>query len=120
MGAAGLSKFRNLDGWLYWFGQFGYPPRLALAVGGIELAGAGLLLIPWLASYSSIMLGVVMIGALEAVLTTETDLGWLDPVLHLVLLSVIGIVQWRRRWRPLKRRAASGPRREPRGGVGVG
>ena len=101
MGDAGLGKFQNLDGWMYWFARFGYPPRMSLVIGAIEFAGAGLLLIPRLAPYASLVLGVVMIGALEAVLTTETDLGWLDPALHLVFLTIIGTAHWRRRWRPL-------------------
>ena len=100
MGSAGLSKFDSMDGWLYWFARFGYPPRMALLVGAVEFVGAGLLLIPRLASYASLVLGCVMLGALEAVLTTETDLGWFDPLLHLVFLTIVGAVLWKRRWRP--------------------
>ena len=99
MGGAGLSKFQNTDAWFYWFARFGYPPRFALVVGAAEFAGAGLLLIPRIASYASIVLSVIMIGALHAVLTNETDLGWFGPVLHLAFLVVIGSVQWKRRWR---------------------
>ena len=100
MGDAGLGKFQNLDGWLYWFARFGYPPQMALVVGALELVGAALLLIPRLAPYAAIMLAVIMFGALEAVLTTETDLGWFDPALHLVFLAIIAAVHWKRRWRP--------------------
>ncbi|GEM_PF-1642669 len=100
MGDAGLGKFQNLDGWLYWFARFGYPPQMSLVVGALEFAGAGLLLIPRLAPYAAMMLAVIMFGALEAVLTTETDLGWFDPTLHLVFLTIIGTVHWKRRWRP--------------------
>ncbi len=100
MGDAGLGKFQNVDGWLYWFARFGYPPQMALVVGALELVGAVLLLIPRLAPYAAIMLAVIMFGALEAVLTTETDLGWFDPALHLVFLAIIGTVHWKRRWRP--------------------
>ncbi len=73
MGDAGLGKFQNLDGWLYWFARFGYPPQMSLVV-----------------------------GALKAVLTTETDLGWFDPTLHLVFLTIIGTVHWKPRWRPAR------------------
>ena len=100
MGDAGLGKFQNLEGWLYWFARFGYPPRLSLVIGALEFVGAGLLLIPRLAPYAAMMLTVIMTGALEAVLTTETDLGWFDPALHLVFLTIIGTVHWKRRWRP--------------------
>ena len=41
-----------------------------------------------------------LLGALESVLMHETDLGWEDPVIHLVLLAIIGTAHWKRRWRP--------------------
>jgi len=99
MGDQGLSKFQNMEGWMYWFARFGYPPLLAPVIGSLEFIGAGLLLIPRLASYSALLLAVIMVVALEAVLTTETDLGWFDPVLHLLFLAIIGIAHWNRRWR---------------------
>ena len=95
MGDAGLGKFQNLEGWLYWFTRFGYPPQMSLVIGALELVGAGLLLIPRLAPYAAMMLAIIMFGALEAVLTTETDLGWFDPALHLVFLAIIGSVHWK-------------------------
>lgn len=100
MGEAGLGKFDSMEGWMYWFARFGYPPLMAPFVGAIEFAGAGLLLIPSLAPYAALVLGAVMTGALHAVLTTPTDLGWFDPALHLVFLTIIGSVRWHRRWRP--------------------
>ena len=75
-----------------------------VAAGILEFAGAGLLLIPRLASYSAMMLAVIMVGALEAVLTTETALGWFDPILHLFFLAIIGTAHWKRRARPQLRR----------------
>lgn len=101
MADAGLSKFQNLEGWLYWFAQFGYPPRMSLVVGATEFVAAGLLLVTSLSAYAALVLMVVMAGALEAVLTTETALGWFDPVLHIVFLVIILTVRWRHRWRPL-------------------
>jgi len=100
MGSAGLSKFENVDGWLYWFARFGYPPRMALLIGAVEFAGAGLLLLPRFAVYAALVLGIVMVGALEAVLTTPTDLSWFDPILHMAFLAIIAADQWKRRWRP--------------------
>ena len=80
---------------------------LSPVVGSLEFVGAGLLLIPRIASYSAMMLAVIMVGALEAVLTTETDLGWFDPALHLVFLAIIGTVHWRRRWMWERRKLSS-------------
>lgn len=110
MGAAGLAKFASMDGWFYWFIRFGYPARFALVVGAVEFVGAGLLLIPRLASYAAMALGIVMIGALHAVLTHETDLTWGGPVIHMALLAMIGVVQWKRRWRRKSQNGARGTR----------
>lgn len=110
MGSAGLSKFQNADGWLLWFGRFGYPPRMAFVVGAVEMLGAGLLLLPGVAAYAALVLCVVMVGALEAVLTTETDLGWFDPVIHLAFLGIILRARWGRRWRPRRDRVDPLPR----------
>ena len=100
MGDAGLGKFQSLEGWMYWFARFGYPPQMSMVIGSLELLGAGLVLIPRLAPYAAMMLSGIMLGALEAVLTTETDLGWFDPALHLIFLAIIGTTHWTRRWRP--------------------
>ncbi len=100
MGDAGLGKFQSYDGWRFWFETFGYPAWLSPVVGALELIGACLIIVPRLAPYSAMMLSVIMLGALESVLTHETDLGWEDPVIHLVLLAIIGAAHWKRRWRP--------------------
>ncbi len=70
-------------------------------------------LAPRFASYAAIGLILIMFRALEAVLTTETAPGWFDPVLHLVFLTIIGTVHWKRRWKwrrtdEVAREAASG------------
>ena len=64
-------------------------------IGALEFVGDGLLLIPCVAPYAAMMLTVIMMGALEAVLTTETALGWFYPVLYMVFLSIIGTVHWK-------------------------
>ena len=84
MGDAGLSKWQNMEGWMYWFARFGYAPLLAPVIGSLEFIGAGLLLIPRLASYSALMLAVIMVVALEAVLTMAKS----GSLQHIVLLHL--------------------------------
>jgi hypothetical protein len=48
----------------------------------------------------AIALAAIMLGALHAVLTHPNDLGAFGPVMHLVLLGIIGFARWGRRWRP--------------------
>ena len=91
----------------------GYPAWFSFVIGASELGLGIVLLVPRFASYAAIGLIVIMFGALEAVLTTETALGWFDPVLHLVFLTIIGTVHWKRRWKwrrtnEVAREAASG------------
>jgi uncharacterized membrane protein YphA (DoxX/SURF4 family) len=100
MGSAGLAKFLSMDGWMYWFERFGYPARFSLVIGALEFVGAGILLLPRWASYAAGVLGVIMIGALHAVTTHETDLGVNAPLIHVAFLAVIGTARWRVRWRP--------------------
>jgi uncharacterized membrane protein YphA (DoxX/SURF4 family) len=49
--------------WTPAFERWGYPVWLRWLVGGIEVAGGLLLLVPWVASYAAAALGVVMVGA---------------------------------------------------------
>ena len=98
MGSAGLAKFLSMDGWMYWFERFGYPARFSLVVGALEFVGAGILLLPRWASYSAIGLSIIMIGALHAVTTNETNMGVNAPLIHMAFLAVIGVARWRVRW----------------------
>ncbi len=100
---AGLGKFQSFDGWRFWFGEFGYPPWMSTIVGVFEIGLPVFLIFPRFASYAAMLLAVIMLGALHAVLTHETDLGWFDPALHLTFLAIIGSVRWKRRWRPNSR-----------------
>lgn len=95
IGIAGFAKFCSAEAWARWFDSWGYPPWFMSLVGGVELAGAVLLLVPAIASYAASALTVVMLGALFTVVTKESG-GFTAPpiVLHLVGLS---IVSWFRR-----------------------
>lgn len=111
---AGWAKFGSPDVWITMFEGWGYPAWFSFVIGASELGLGIVLLVPRFASYAAIGLIVIMFGALEAVLTTETALGWFDPVLHLVFLTIIGTVHWKRRWRwrqtgEVAQEAASGP-----------
>ena len=104
LGEAGWGKFEHAEGWQHWFGRWGYPPWFAQVIGVVELGGAVLLLIPRTSSYAAATLIGVMLGAFYTVMTNETDLGWVDPLVNIALLSIVAAGQWRRRWR--RRKAA--------------
>lgn len=60
----GWVKFDPDGFWTAAFERWGYPVWLRLLVGGIEVVGGLALLLPWLASYGAISVGIVMLGAL--------------------------------------------------------
>ena len=59
----GWIKFDPNGFWTPAFERWGYPVWLRWLVGGIEVAGGLLLLMPWVASYAASTLGLVMVGA---------------------------------------------------------
>jgi len=102
MGLAGSAKFTNAELWTGIFEGFGYPPAMAYLVGAAEMIGVLLLLVPRLSSWTAMGLAVIMLGALQAVLTHPNDLGATTPIIHIALLALIGTVRWKRRWRARK------------------
>ncbi len=101
MGVAGLSKFQG-EQWQNMFVGWGYTWWFALVIGGAEMLGALLLLVPRFASYAASMLIVIMLGAIWTVVspTNETQLGPGIPAINIAVLSIILYARWRRRWRP--------------------
>ena len=59
----GWVKFDPEGFWTAAFDRWNYPAWLRILVGGVEVAGALLLLVPWVASYGAISLFVIMLGA---------------------------------------------------------
>ena len=59
----GWVKFDPQGFWTAAFERWGYPAWLRIAVGGIEVAGGVMLIVPWLATYGGIAVAAVMVGA---------------------------------------------------------
>jgi len=55
---------RSLDGWSQRFEGWGLPPSLVPVVGVAELGGGVLLLVPKVAPFGGVSVGVTMIGAM--------------------------------------------------------
>src|SRR5918995_7020873 len=62
MAGPGSQKFTS-PVWERMFRAWGYPDGFYLLIGAVEVAGGILLLVPRVASYSAMMLAVVMAGA---------------------------------------------------------
>lgn len=99
----GWPKFFADGFWSEPFARWGYPPWLRVLVGVGEVAGGVALLIPWIASYGALALGVVMLGAWA---TRAHDGRWVDVAwitLYLAVLAWIAAEWWSSRLRPARR-----------------
>ena len=99
MAGPGTSKFTS-DTWERMFRRWGYPDGFYLVIGAVEVIGGLGLLIPRFASYSAIVLAVVMLGASA----TQVLRGGRDGVGELVfavLLGLLAYIRWRDRMRVL-------------------
>ena len=94
LGMAGLAKLPSSETWQNMFESWGYAPWFSTVIGVLELAGALALLAPKLTAYAASGLVVIMLGALYTVLTSDTTLGPVTPIIHLVLLSTLIRLRW--------------------------
>lgn len=99
---AGSSKFTGAEFWADSFVSWGYPAWFALVVGGAEMAGALLLLVPRLAAWAGIFLSAIMFGALGTVIVNQSELGVAAPLGNLAALLIITAARWGRRWSPAR------------------
>jgi uncharacterized membrane protein YphA (DoxX/SURF4 family) len=109
MAGPGTSKFTG-DTWERMFRRWGYPDGFYLVIGAIEVVGGLALLIPRTASYSAIVLAIVMVGAAA----TQVLRGGRNGVGELVfagLLILLAAIRWRDRVRFARRVADPAPAR---------
>ena len=93
----GLQKFTS-PVWQRMFRSWGYPEHFYLVIGAVEVVGGVALLVPRLASYSAIVLALVMIGA-SATQILRGGRNGVGEIVFAVLLGVIALVRWRDRYR---------------------
>jgi len=79
-------KLTGQAGWMQRFQEWGYSSRFASGIGMLELLGAGLVLLPSLASYGAAILAVIMLGAIYTHLST--GLGSPAFAVQLLLLAL--------------------------------
>jgi len=97
---AGLGKFTSAAGWQHWFVEvWQYPTWFRSVIGVSEAGGAIVLLIPATASYAAALLTVIMLGAFWTVTTKEADLSATDPMVTAVILVIVLVGRWPRRYR---------------------
>jgi putative oxidoreductase len=93
----GSQKFTG-NTWERMFRQWGYPDGFYLVIGAVEVVGGLGLLVPRLASYSAIVLVVVMLGA-SATHIVHGDRNGVGELVFAALLAAIAALRWRDRLR---------------------
>ena len=93
----GSQKFTSPT-WERMFRTWGYPDGFYLVIGAIEVVGGLGLLIPRTASYSAIVLSVVMLGA-SATQVLRGGRNGVGEVVFAVLLALVAWIRWRDRMR---------------------
>ena len=97
MVGSGARKFTS-PAWERMFRAWGYPDGFYLVIGAIEvIAGMGLL-IPKIASYSALILAVVMAGAAGTHMLND-DRSIVGEIVFMSLAIAIAVVRWRDRMR---------------------
>jgi len=93
----GSQKFTGPT-WERMFRTWGYPDGFYLVIGAVEVIGGIALLIPRVASYSAIMLAVVMIGAAATQILRGGRNG-VGEIVFATLLCALAAIRWRDRLR---------------------
>jgi uncharacterized membrane protein YphA (DoxX/SURF4 family) len=97
----GAAKFGD-SSWVRKFAEWGYPSGFYMVVGVLEIAGGLMVLVPRVASYGSLVIMTVMIGATVTHLTHGEMQRVNGPIMFLLLAAAVG-------W--LRRNAALSPTR---------
>jgi uncharacterized membrane protein YphA (DoxX/SURF4 family) len=90
---AGTGKFGDPN-WVRRFAEWGYPAGAYLVVGVLEIIGGLLILVPRFASYGSLLIMTVMVGAIGTHLTHGEMRRVISPVAFLLIAAGVG---WLRR-----------------------
>ena len=107
MAGPGSQKFTSPT-WERMFRTWGYPDGFYLVIGAVEVIGGIALLIPRVASYSAIMLAVVMIGAAATQILRGGRNG-VGEIVFASLLCALAAIRWRDRLRINRPQSASAP-----------
>lgn len=94
---AGMLKLTGAPQMVEEFYRFGYPDWFRVLIGAAEVGGAIMLLVPRGAFFASIILGVIMTGAVTTHLRFGETLPAMVPLALFVLVAAVGYAR-RPRW----------------------
>jgi len=94
---AGWPKFSDSSGWARAFVSWGFPVWFRFLVGGIEVLGGVLLLVPQTAIYAAAALAVIMLGAIGTHVVHGDPSAISHEAVPLVLIGAVMVMHWRKR-----------------------
>ena len=92
----GYAKFSDTSGWARAFRIWHYPDWFRMLIGGIEVVGAVLVLVPRVATIGAVMIVCVMLGAMGTHLWFGPARHVTSEILPLTLATVIAFMRYRR------------------------
>ena len=95
---AGSQKFLQSDMWMELFAGWGYPAVLAYVVGALEMVGGAAAFVPKFATYGSVLVVLIMCGAVFTMVTSGTAPSSLPAGVSILCFSIIAYVRLDERW----------------------
>ncbi|HVR39878.1 MAG TPA: DoxX family protein [Thermoanaerobaculia bacterium] len=89
---AGIAKFDDASGWSKMFRAIGFPVWFRILIGILEVGAAVLILIPRVAIYGTMLIGVVMLGAIGTQLVQHHLHP--APFSALAIATIVFLLRW--------------------------
>lgn len=96
-GNAGIRKFFEFGGWTRMFHNLGLPDGFRIVIGVLETAAAVLLALPRTAAYGAALIIPIMLGAFAVVAMHGWTRAFAQPIVALVMATIILVARWRQR-----------------------
>jgi len=96
-GNAGIRKFFEFGGWTRMFHNLGLPDWFRIVIGVLETAAAVLLALPRTAAYGAALIVPIMLGAIAIVALHGWTRAFPQPIIALVMATIILVARWRQR-----------------------
>ena len=96
-GNAGIRKFFEFGGWTRMFHNLGLPDWFRIVIGVLETAAAMLLALPRTAAYGAALIVPIMLGAIATVAIHGWTRAFPQPIIALVMATIILVARWRQR-----------------------
>ncbi len=96
-GNAGIRKFFEHSGWTRMFHNLGFPDWFRILIGVLETGAAALIALPRTAAYGAALMISIMLGAIATVAIHGWMRAFPQPIIALLVATIILVARWRQR-----------------------